>query len=312
MSELKISFIIVNWNAKDVLVGCIDSINQDVEGSDFEIIVVDNASEDGSQEFIKQNYPDIILIENRTNLGFSKANNIGVERSRGDLLFLVNSDIVVLQGCICEMASFMDRNGVVGMAGPRILNRDMTLQTSCSNYPNLWNLLSEALFLNRIFPGSQLFSGWRMSYWNHDRERQVDVLSGCFWVIRREALQEVGNLDERYFIYGEDIDWSRRFNSSRWEVRFNPRAQAIHLGGASSANSPVRFYLEMQKANLIYWRKFHNSVEVLGFKVVTILHHLIRITARICIALLRFKPGELKNNPKLQKSLAILKYFPLA
>ena len=275
MSEIKISYVIVNWNGKSVLKGCLDSLQNESEGINCEIIVVDNNSNDGSQELIKKQYSNIILIENKDNLGFSKANNIGIAKSRGELLFLVNSDIIALENSIKNMLDYMDENLEVGMAGPKVFNHDMTKQTSCSNYPGLWNELCGAFALNKVFSNASLFSDWRMDYWDHMSERSVSVLSGCFWAIRRTALDDVGLLDERFFIYGEDVDWSRRFNNSKWKVKFNPESRIIHLGGASSSRTPIRFYVEMQIANLKYWNKHHSRVKVIAYKLILFIHHLI-------------------------------------
>ena len=310
MSEIKISYVIVNWNGKSVLKGCLDSLQNESEGINYEIIVVDNNSNDGSQELLKKQYSNIILIENKDNLGFSKANNIGIAKSRGELLFLVNSDIIALENSIKNMLDYMDENPEVGMAGPKVFNHDMTKQTTCSKYPGLWNELCGAFALNKVFSNTSLFSDWRMDYWDHMSERSVSVLSGCFWAIRRTALDDVGLLDERFFIYGEDVDWSRRFNNSKWKVKFNPEARIIHLGGASSSRTPIRFYIEMQKANLKYWKKHHSRVKVMAYKLILFIHHLNRVSARVIILLLKFKLNEIYDDFKIKRSLAVLKWLP--
>ncbi|MFT5295190.1 MAG: GT2 family glycosyltransferase [Colwellia sp.] len=312
MESSKISFVLVNWNALSFLVGCIDSIKKNTQGLSYEIILVDNASTDGSQIYIKNNYPEIILIENDSNLGFSKANNLGINASTGNLLFLVNTDVIVLEGCISQMVTFMIDNPSVGMAGPCIFNSDMTKQTSCSRYPGLWNHFCGALMLNKLFPNSAFLSSWRMDYWDHRSTKVVNVLSGCFWVIRRLSLEEVGLLDENFFIYGEDVDWSRRFNFSKWDVCFNSDAQAVHFGGASSSRMPIKFYLEMQIANLQYWRKHHGAIKVIGFKLIIVLHHVIRLSFRVVNALVRNRKNEIKASIKIQQSIAVIKWAPFA
>jgi len=242
-----------------------------------EIVVVDNDSADGSAEMVGKDYPNIRLIRNQENLGFAKANNIGIKASNGKYLALVNSDIIVIGDCIGKMIEYMDNNPSVGMAGPKILNSDRSLQVSCRHFPSVWNNVCQMIGLNYVFQKSAFFSEPKMKYWPHDVERKVDVLSGCFWMVRREALNQVGLLDENFFFYGEDIDWCRRFNDAGWEVMFYPGAETIHFGGASSSNAPIRFYLEMQKADLQYWRKHHGRIGKITYAMIILLRHLLRL-----------------------------------
>ena len=119
-----------------------------------------------------------------------------------------------------------------------------------------------------------------MNYWAHDTVQKVDVLSGCFWMVRRKALNEVGLLDEDFFIYGEDLDWCRRFHEVDWDVVFYPEAKAIHIGGASSSNAPIKFYMEMQKADMQYWRKHHGRIAAAIDRMIILLHHTLRVFVR--------------------------------
>lgn len=250
------SIIIVSWNAKQYLMECLKSLQEEHDCL-REIIVVDNASSDGSPEAVKQAFPEVNLIENRANVGFARANNIGMRASTGKYILLINSDVIVLKDCIDRLIKYMDANPSVGMAGPRTLNPDGTLQVSCRHFPSLWNNLCQIFGFNRVFQRSRFFSEPFMQYWAHDETRSVDAIRGCFWIVRREALDQVGLLDERFFFYGEDIDWCKRFHEAGWDVVFYPEAEAIHYGGASSRNAPIEFYMEMQKADLQYWTKHH-------------------------------------------------------
>lgn len=278
---MDVSVIVVNWNTKAILHDCLKSIYEQRGEIDFEVIVIDNASTDGSAEMVKKNFPRVTLVENSDNLGFARANNIGIQASKGRYACLVNSDVIVLEDCIKNLMSFMDKHPTTGMAGPRILNPDRTLQPSCRHFPTIWNNLCPALGLNHLFSKSAFFSGWIMNYWNHDSVRSVDALSGCFWMVRRKALNEVGLLDENFFIYGEDLDWCKRFHKAGWDILFYPDAEAIHIGGASSANAPIKFYLEMQKADLQYWRKHHGKIGKAGYTVVILLCNVLRVFARV-------------------------------
>ncbi len=271
-----ISVIVVNWNAKKYLEQCIQSILNCSESSDIEIIVVDNASSDGSPEFIRENFPDVKLICNTENLGFARANNIGFNHSRGKYLFLINSDVVAYPNCFKTMVDYMDRHPEIGLLGPRILGTDNNVQRSCMGYPSLWNTFCRAIVLDNIFPHSELFSGFMMKYWAHDSIKAVDVINGCFWAVRRKAIEEVGLLDEDFFMYGEDMDWCKRFNNAGWNVVYFPLAEALHYGGASSSRSPIRYYVEMHKANLKFWRKHYGNFSRSVYWCLILLHQSLR------------------------------------
>jgi len=275
-----VSVIVVSWNAKENLRDCLNSLMDSTVEYAQEIIAVDNGSRDGSPEMIEKEFPHVKLIKNRNNLGFARANNIGIQASKGRYVCLVNSDVIVLEDCIKNLMSFMDEHPTTGMVGPRILNPDRTLQPSCRHFPTIWNNLCQALTLNHLFPKSRFFSAPFMNYWNHDSVRSIDALSGCFWMVRRKSLNKVGLLDEDFFIYGEDIDWCTRFHQAGWDIVFYPMDKAIHIGGASSNNAPIKFYLEMQKAGLQYWIKHHGRIGEAGYTVVILLHNTLRVIAR--------------------------------
>jgi len=268
---MDVSVIIVSWNARRHLEECLASVYESSAPVAPEVIVVDNASTDGSPEMVGKHFPEVRLLRCRENLGFAVANNIGIRQSHGRYIALVNSDVKILGRCLDTLVAFMDQHPKVGLVGPRILNTDMTLQSSCRRFPNPWNNLCAASGLARLSGPHPLFSGEHMLYFRHDEVRPVDVLVGCFWVMRREALDRVGPLDERFYIYAEDVDWCRRCWNAKWEIMFCPDAQAIHHSGGSSVNDPVRFAVEQHRALLRYWRKHHGilgrlyMVILLGF-----------------------------------------------
>jgi len=165
----------------------------------------------------------------------------------------------------------------VGLAGPLVLGGDGLLQRSCRGFPTLWNMLCRALGLDTAFGRHRLFSGYAMTWWPQRDTRPVDILSGCFWAVRRRAYEDVGGLDEAFFIYGEDMDWCRRFWRAGWALAFVSTVRAIHYGGGSSRNAPVRFFLEKQKADLQYWRKHHGAAAAFAFRLVSIVHMLLRV-----------------------------------
>lgn len=275
---IDVSFIIVSWNAKNFLIDCLQSIT-DTTTISKEIFVIDNASSDGSPEAVAERFPDVILIRNPDNYGFAKANNIGIKMATGKYICLVNSDVIVLPGCIDNLLKFMEQRPNIGMVGPRILNADGSLQPSCRNLPSFFSTFCRTTALDTVFPNTRFFCGCQFKWWKHDCERKVEVLSGCFWFVKQEAINKVGGLDEDFFFYAEDIDWCKRFNDSGWDIMFYPGAGAIHLGGASSSNMPERFYVEQRKANLIYWKKHHGNVGKIFYWFMALSGELLRIVS---------------------------------
>ncbi len=280
-----VSFIIVSWNAKKCLLEGIKSIYKTVRDNTCEIIVVDNASCDGSADAVISKFPEAKIILNNENLGFARANNIGIKQSTGRYICLMNSDVVVLEDCIRNLITFMDQHPNAGIAGPQILNPDLTLQPQCRYFPTVWNNMCQALGLDYLFPKSAFFSGPFMKHWAHDEVRSVEVITGCFWLVRRQAVDNVGLLDEDFFIYAEDIDWCRRFRKAGWDIVFYPKAQVIHISGASSKNAPIKFYLEMQKADMLYWRKHNGKAMAYIYLTIIFIRHLLRLPVRAFIYL---------------------------
>jgi hypothetical protein len=300
---MDLSFIIVNWNAKKYLLQCIGSIIDSHPSFSYEIIVVDNASSDGSPEMVKGQFPDVLVVCNNNNLGFARANNIGIRKAQGKFLCLVNSDVVVSKGCLEKMIAFMQSQPLIGMMGPQVIGINGAVQRSCMKHPTLLNMFARAIALDSIFPKLTLMGNQLMTNWKHDILRRVDIINGCFWLIRRQALEGVGLLDEQFFMYGEDMDWCKRFWDAHWEIVFYPDAQVVHYGGASSANSPIKFYVEMHRASLKYWNKHHGKVSSLIYRLVLLLHHCFRAIAYLLQALL--VPGKsAKGLFKVHRSIA--------
>ena len=222
-----VSLIIVNWNTRDYLLQCIESIYAATHVSSLEVIVVDNASTDGSGEAVIQQYPQVRVISNDNNLGFAKANNIGIQQCSGRYICLVNSDIKVMEDCLDRMIEFMDKNPAFGVLGPKTLNADGSLRANCQCFPTLWNLFCRAIFLYRIFPRAKLFNSGIMTYLDHQSVIRCEVLPCCFFMVSRAALEKVGLLDEAFFIFAEDKDWCRRFWNNGIEIFFCPQMKSF-------------------------------------------------------------------------------------
>jgi hypothetical protein len=274
---MDISIVILNTNDVKYLEECLESLRACSKSRQVEIIVSDNASTDGSIEMVESKYPRVKLLKNQENLGFTKGNNVGIRASAGKYVFLLNSDIKVLGDCIDEMADFLDTHPDVGLAGPKILNRDLTHQSSCRLHPTLWNNFCQMAGLVKFFRGSKFFSGEHMFFFHGDRELDVQVLVGCFSALRRQAIDQVGMLDENFYMYGDDLDWCRRLRQGGWRVVFHPGAQAIHyMGTSTTKRDPVRYALLQQQSVLRYWRKYHGRAGVAGIQALIFLRLLTR------------------------------------
>ena len=305
---LDLSIIIVSWNAKKYLEKCIASIIGKTVKYQTEIIVVDNASTDGSVELVKGQFPKVKVICNDTNLGFAKANNIGIKQGTGKYICLINSDVEILQGCFDSMVSYMEKNPEIGILGPQILDSNGNIQRSCMGFPTLWNAFCRALFLDKLFPKSELFGSYLMTFQNQNTTQPVDIINGCFWMVKKKVLKQVGLLDERFFIYAEDKDWCKRFWDAGWKVVYFPQAQAIHYGGASSSNAPIRFYIEMYRANYEYWKKYHSRPAQLTFLLITGLHHIIRLIGEMMLLVIRPSKRSYVLN-KIKRSIALIQWL---
>jgi GT2 family glycosyltransferase len=272
-----VSIVIVSWNARHYLAQCLTTITQTVSKCTIETIVVDNASSDGSPELVSKEFPNVRLIRNEANLGFSKANNIGIRQSAGKYVCLMNSDVEVLDGCLEKLVDYMEAHSKVGMTGPTMLGPDGKIGRSCRGFPSIWNLFCHALGLDSVFPNSRFFGSYTLRYWPQNTSQPVDILGGWFCLVRREALQQVGLLDEDFFFYAEDMDWCKRFQRQKWSVMFLSEAASIHYGGGSSRQAPIKYYIQQQRADQQYWRKHHSKAEVAMYSCICALHQFIRL-----------------------------------
>lgn len=254
---MDVSIIIVNWNTRAILKDCLNSIYEQTRGIKFEVIVVDNASRDGSAEMVEKEFPRVVLIENSENKGFAAANNLGMAIAQGRYVLLLNSDTLVLDETIDKVVSFTDNNPDVAVVGCRVLNPDGTLQPTCFMFPSIINMLFSSSYLYKLFPRSRIFGRERMTWWDRKDIREVDVVTGCFMLVRRKAIDEVGMMDERFFIYGEETDWCYRFKKAGWKVMFAPVGEIIHLGGQSTSKVQVEMLVQLRLSILKFISKHH-------------------------------------------------------
>jgi GT2 family glycosyltransferase len=302
-----VSILIVTWNGKHYALECLESLRAMESSLSLEVIVVDNASSDGTPEAIARLYPEVKLLRNALNLGFAKANNIGIAASTGDYVALVNSDVVLPPRCLDNIVGFMEKNPDIGLLGPRMLIPGGAYGQSVYRLPTIWNSLCTALAFHRLFQNSHRFGGYDMHGYSYEETEDVEVLTGWFWVVPRRALGEVGGLDERFFMYGEDWDWSYRFHKHGWRVVFYSGAEALHYGAASSAANPTLFYLEKVIANSQYFRKHYGSTGRWAFLFITVLHELVRVLGH-SLSLILPSHSRSRAATKIRNSVCCLRW----
>ncbi|BDI32316.1 glycosyl transferase [Capsulimonas corticalis] len=253
-----IAVIIVNWNAQKDLRVCLQSLYADPKPkSNYEVWVVDNASTDGSAEMVRSEFPDVKLIANTENVGFSKANNQAIAASQSRYVFLLNSDAFAHEGAIDTLVSYADAHPQAGIIGPRVLNADGTLQFSCRRFPSLMAGFFRNTFLGKIAPQNKYAAEYLMWDISHDRDQSVDWISGCAMMIRRTLIDRIGALDERFYMYCEDVDICRRTWEDGFEVVYAPQAVVTHIIGRSSDNNAEKMIVEFHRSWYEYDLKHH-------------------------------------------------------
>jgi len=255
-----VSIAILSWNAKGYLRRCLASLYRpqepDVlkawekagrplrsfpaEDVSWEVIVVDQQSLDGSPEMVEAEFPEARLVRQAPNLGFAGGNNVAYRHATGRYFLLLNSDTVVAPGWLTELIRYADAHPRAGLIGPKLLNPDGTLQYSCRRFPTLAAGIFRHTPLERFEPKGRFTGDYLMREWDHESPREVDWLSGACLLARREMIDQIGGLDDGYFMYFEDVDWSYRAHEAGWEVHYTPAPAVLHEVGRSSDRRPKR------------------------------------------------------------------------
>ncbi len=229
---MDLSIVIINWNTREMLRDCLTSVYENINGLSVEVFVVDNASDDGSQAMVVEAFPDVKLICNTENKGFAAANNQALKLATGRHVLLLNSDTLVHGDVMEKSVAYLDAQPSAGAMGCRVLNTDGSLQKTSGSYPSLLNLLLLTTGLWKV-PGPAFFDRYQLTRWERQDIREVDVISGCYMMVRKTAMDETGLLDESFFFYGEETDWCRRFQNKGWKLMFAPVGVITHFGGGS-------------------------------------------------------------------------------
>jgi len=237
---IDLSIIIVNYNVKEFVLNLLGSISKASSNLSSEIFVVDNASDDGSVEAVKEKYPSVTLIDNKKNIGFGAANNQALEKANGKYFLLINPDTIVREDTFSKMISFFEKNLNCGIAGCKVLNPDGSLQLACRRgFPGPWTSFTKVMGLSRIFPKSKLFARYNLTYLDENQTYEVDAISGAFMMLRKEVYQKIGGFDPQFFMYGEDLDLCYRTQKAGYKVYYVHDTEIIHYKGESTKRSSI-------------------------------------------------------------------------
>lgn len=292
---LDLSIIIVNWNTRELTARCLSAVDATVKKISYETIVVDNNSSDGSQDMVREQFPNVKLIANTENGGFAKANNQGIQISQGRYVLLLNSDAFVLENTLDTMVTFMDAHPEAGMAGCKLLYENGSLQVSCATFPTLATEFYIAVGLDKLFPKSKIFGKYLMTDWDYGTMREVDVIMGAFMMVRKSGIDQVGMMDESFFMYSEEVDWCYRFKAAGWKILFTPEVECIHIWGGSSRAVKVETLIRLYRARVQFFRKHYGRLTAFLYKIILVFSTFVRVFPG-AFFYLRDNPGRQKHN----------------
>lgn len=254
-----LSIVIVNWNVCELLRRCLSSISRDKAGTAIEVIVVDCASSDGSLEMVRREFPWARLIASNENLGYARGNNVGMAEARGRYLLVLNPDTELVGHALATMIRYLDEQPVVGALGPALRYPDGSVQSSRRRFPSLATAFFESTLLHQWFPKNRVARRYYLDDHPADVPQPVDWLVGAALMIRRKAWQQVGPLDEGFFMYFEELDWCRRCRKAGWEIHYVPSAGIVHHEGKSSEQVVAARTIRFQRSKIHYYRKYYGA-----------------------------------------------------
>lgn len=264
---IELSVVIVSWNVRELLARCLASLVGDAGlsaegtailpgGRTLEVLVVDNDSSDGSAEMVRTAFPGVTVLDS-ANRGFAAGNNLGIARSRGRYVLLLNPDTEVVGDALARLLDYMDAHPRVGVAGPQLRYPDGSLQPSRRRFPTPLTGFFESTVLGRWFPRNRWLAHYHASDQPDDVESEVDWLVGAALLVRREAIEQAGLLDEGYFMYSEEMEWCRRIKACGWQVVYVPSATIVHHEGRSSEQVIAARHIHFETSKLRYYRQVH-------------------------------------------------------
>lgn len=253
-----VSVVIASYNTCALLRECLRSLEACPSRSEWEVYVVDNASCDGSAEMVEREFPQVRLLRNVRNRGYAYANNLALRQARGRYLLLLNPDTVVAPNAIDHLVAALEADPDAAIAGPKLIRPDGSLDLACRrSFPTPSVALYRLLGLSKLFPRSRRFARYNLTYLDPDEPGEVDAVVGACMLVRAAAMARVGLLDERFFMYGEDLDWAYRFRQDGWRVLYRPEAVVVHHKGAASRRESERALRAFYQAMAIFYDKHY-------------------------------------------------------
>lgn len=277
--SVDLSVVIVSYNTSDLLNNCLSSIEAWLEANSHtgEVIVVDNASTDGTSGMIRRRFPDAKLIENHRNVGFAAANNKGIRAARGRYIVLLNPDTTVLGDAFGQMASYLDSNPGVGMVGPRLMFPDGRVQSSRRRFPTRLTGYLESTIIQDYWPNNRIVRRYYLADRPDNQTQPVDWLVGACLMVRREAITSVGLLDERYFMYSEEVEWCYRMKRYGWKIVYLPQAAVIHHEGASSSQNVPQRQIHFDSSKVLLYRQLYGKAAAWSLHLFLLMTYIVRI-----------------------------------
>lgn len=276
ISPVEVSVIIINYNTCDLLRECLRSVVSD--STPKEIIVIDNASTDGSVQMVKTEFPDVLLRINDKNERFAKPNNMAMKIAKGRYYFLLNSDATISPDTLEVLLNYLETHSDVGVCAPQLVYPDGSIQPSCRGFINLWTHFCDMLVLDRIFPNSKIFAQSEMTFFDHSSDKEVDHVMAAAILVRREAVRDAGSLDENLSIIYNDLDWSLRIKKAGWKTVYYPRTQVIHHHSKTTKmmNQQFELFFELYSNVFYYFKKNYGTLSVVFYKVLMLVGFLPR------------------------------------
>lgn len=290
----QLSIIIVNYKVPYILGQCLESVRAASRGIDTEVWVIDNASGDGSMDYLRPHYPWVNFIENVDNVGFAKANNQGIQASNAEYILLLNPDTIIAEDTLTSCLAHLKANERCGALGVKMHDmRGQYLRESKRGYPSLWASACKLSGLTALMPDSKLFARYYMGHLDEMEVQSVEVLSCAYCMTRREVLAKIGGLDERFFMYGEDIDFSYRIFLSGYECHYLPTTM-IHMKGESSKRNKSQYYKSFYEAMELFYNKYHPDASTLSRGVIRLLIKVYASLAKLPCVRWWFRRSKLK------------------
>lgn len=283
MNSMKLSIIIITYNSENLIGPCLDSIYKTTKDLDYEIIIIDNVSQDDTVSFLRKNYPKINLTVNSENVGFARGVNQGIKKAKGEFILLLNPDMRVLDGAINKSLAYLEKNSDTGILGCQLLYPNLKLQASFGNFPSLFTEFLQATYLYKFLPWGRFIPESATSKKRFKKIHEVDWLGGGFMMVRRKTFDQIGLFDENFFMYLEDVDLCFRAKKSGFKVIYFPEAQVIHHHMASTKKDPSSAIINELRSLVYFFKKYKKNILILK----------ILVYKRLYLQLFRYKLSSL-------------------